>query len=369
MTGFQSVVNVTPAPAVSGDFASANPRMAVLAGPGGLVAGINGVIVGNFAWVGSDGKTAQSFGTAPKAPDGFVQRALQATITNILTQQASMTILGGNPVTLFNEGDFWALNTGPGACAINDAVYATYGTGAITTGSAATGASATGSIGGSITASAGASFTGDGSGTTLTISAITGKVHVGDILAGTGIPANTTITALGTSTGGSGTVITSVATTASSASCTSVSTVLDVTAIGSGSLQPTDVISGTGVTASTSITAQLTGSAGSTGTYSMSGVAQSFASTTVTSLSTVLKVTAVGSGVLAVGDPISGTNVTANSIITGLLTGSGGTGNYTVSPASTAASTTITVTAGVLTNFKCKSAATVGELVKISTWG
>ena len=58
MSGFQKQVNLTPAPAVAGDFASTNPRASVPAGPGGLVAGLTGVIVGQFAWVDpADGVT------------------------------------------------------------------------------------------------------------------------------------------------------------------------------------------------------------------------------------------------------------------------------------------------------------------------
>ena len=39
---FQQQVNIMPAPAVAGDFASANPRASVLNGPGDPVAGPNG---------------------------------------------------------------------------------------------------------------------------------------------------------------------------------------------------------------------------------------------------------------------------------------------------------------------------------------
>lgn len=56
---------------------------------------------------------------------------------------------------------------------------------------------------------------------------------------------------------------------------------------------------------------------------------------------TTMTVTAVTSGTLAVGQPITGTGVTAGTVITALGTGTGGTGTYTVSVSQTAASTTI----------------------------
>jgi len=57
---------------------------------------------------------------------------------------------------------------------------------------------------------------------------------------------------------------------------------------------------------------------------------------------TELDVTAVSSGTLTIGQRISGTGVSANTIITGFGTGSGGTGTYTVSVSQTVSSTTIT---------------------------
>jgi hypothetical protein len=56
---------------------------------------------------------------------------------------------------------------------------------------------------------------------------------------------------------------------------------------------------------------------------------------------TTLTVTGVTSGVIAVGDVISGTGVTANTIIVALGTGTGGLGTYTLDTSQTALSTTI----------------------------
>ena len=76
-----------------------------------------------------------------------------------------------------------------------------------------------------------------------------------------------------------------------------------------------------------------------------SGTAVSTATTSFTaSISgTTMTVTAVGSGTIAVGQVITGTGVTAGTVITALGTGTGNTGTYTVSASQTVASTTITI--------------------------
>jgi len=58
----------------------------------------------------------------------------------------------------------------------------------------------------------------------------------------------------------------------------------------------------------------------------------------------VLTVTAVTSGVLSIGQIISGTGVTAGTRIVGFLTGTGGVGTYTVDKSQAVLSTTITAT-------------------------
>ncbi|WP_175784651.1 DUF3383 domain-containing protein [Burkholderia ambifaria] len=64
---------------------------------------------------------------------------------------------------------------------------------------------------------------------------------------------------------------------------------------------------------------------------------------------TTLTVSAVTSGTLAIGQVLSGTGVTAGTKITGFLTGSGGTGTYTVDQSQTVASTSITAAAAAVT--------------------
>jgi hypothetical protein len=116
MGGFQTVVNTQPAPAVAGDFCNKNPRFSVDAGPGGLVAGDNGVVVGRFAWLSNEEVDANdapaivnNFGAGPVA--GFVHRDQQGLITGYL-QKSSMLIPVGFQMTLMAGGGFWARNDG-----------------------------------------------------------------------------------------------------------------------------------------------------------------------------------------------------------------------------------------------------------------
>lgn len=84
---------------------------------------------------------------------------------------------------------------------------------------------------------------------------------------------------------------------------------------------------------------------------------------------TTLTVTAVGSGTLYVGQELSGTGVSAGTVITAEGTGTGGTGTYTVSPSQTVTSTTLTGSGYIeTTNWFAGSNCLPGELVKITTW-
>ena len=104
---FQKQVNILPNIAVAGDFASANPRSAVVGGEGAsYVATTAGVSVGKFAWITGD--TVASTGSG--VPDGFVHRENNALITTYLAE-TSNTILQGHPVAIFNKGDFYCTAT------------------------------------------------------------------------------------------------------------------------------------------------------------------------------------------------------------------------------------------------------------------
>lgn len=181
---FQTTVNLQQAPAVAGDFASANPRANVLAGEGALVADIGGCVVGRFAWLLSE--KAKNSGAG--SPAGFVHREMNALITTFLAD-SSNTVLQGYPVTVYNEGDFWAktLTT----AVRGDNVYADHNTGAVAAGSAKP-----------------STFVGTASFATnvMTVTAVTsGTVKVGDYVTSAGVAAGTKVTALGTGTGGTGT--------------------------------------------------------------------------------------------------------------------------------------------------------------------
>jgi hypothetical protein len=314
---FQTVVRLQPAPGLPGDFASANPRSSVLAGPGALVVGPAGLTVGRFAWVDPTGTFASNAGSG--LPAGFVHRVLgDALITTYLAETGNV-IPGGYECTLFNEGDFWAVNDGANTALIGQKVYAQFGTGKVTTG-------ATGS------APQAASVTGS-------IAASTASV-TGSIVPGT--------------EGASGTESASFG-------------VMTVTAVSSGTLVVGEVLSGTNVVTGTTVIQQLTGTTGGIGTYMVTNP-QTVGSTTISGTYGTLTVTAVGSGALGVGDVLSGSGVTAGTTITGLGTGTGGNGTYFVGTTQTATSTTITAAGGVETKWYVGSIGAAGEVIKITTW-
>lgn len=127
---FQTVVNTTPAPAVAGDFASANPNANVLAGPGDFVAGTGGANVGVFGWADANGLVTNA---GSGVPTGFIHRDFNALITTWLGE-ASMNIPAGQPVTLMSAGDFWAKTLT--AATIGQKVFAGNTDGSIKTGAA-----------------------------------------------------------------------------------------------------------------------------------------------------------------------------------------------------------------------------------------
>jgi len=134
-------------------------------------------------------------------------------------------------------------------------------------------------------------FTGSISGTTLTVSSVTsGTIAVGQALFGIGLAQETVITALGTGTGGVGTYTINISHTIASERMNSATV-------------------GAIVTASTS--------------------------------GTTLTVTAVTSGTLYVGQTIQGAGLLTGTIITALVSGTGGTGTYTINKSQTISSETM----------------------------
>jgi hypothetical protein len=121
-----------------------------------------------------------------------------------------------------------------------------------------------------VTAAIGATFTGTGSGTNLTTTSVSGLISAGDVAAGVGVPAGTTIASQTSgTTGGAGVYVTSQVTTSSGAVLTTASTVLVVSAVASGALAANQVLFAPGVSDGTTIQAQIDGTPGGIGTYTI----------------------------------------------------------------------------------------------------
>jgi hypothetical protein len=321
----QTQVRNQPAQGVAGDRASQNPITTFDAGPGGLVAGAAGVIVGNFAWVSpptdpnGTAQIANSFGVGNTA--GFVYNVTQA-LDTIFLSGAGMVIPQGLPVALATHGDFWVVNSGSteaipvGSSATPSKVYANLSTGAVSFGP-------------------------------------------------TGSPTNSAV-----ATGSS------VAAETFSVTGSIATDVLTVTAVGSGTVYPGSTISGTGITTGTQISFQLTPllageTTGGVGRYQLSISQQGpVASTTVSGTYGLLTIgTLTSSAPFLVGQTISGSGVAAGTSITANVTGSGGSGGTMVVNNNTVvSSTTITSQATVETKWYAASAGITGQLVKITSW-
>lgn len=206
---FQKQVQIYPPVGNEGAIASMNPLATVAAGPGGLVAGANGVIVGRFAWntypvAGGPGQASNACSGAPRKPDGFICNEQQGLITQWLGTN-SLGVPNGYMVTEHVRGDFWAVSEMAEAV-IGNKVFANLlsgrilpaAAGAFPTNAAGTAASVTASlIAGSYT---------------MTISATgSGVPKVGQLVTGAGLDDNTYIESIGTYNGSTGTVFLSKA--------------------------------------------------------------------------------------------------------------------------------------------------------------
>lgn len=384
--GFQTQVNVQPAPAVAGDFASANPRATVDAGPSALVAGTNGVTVGRFAWSDSNGLVSSSgIGT----PTGFVHREQQALITTFLAEQSNV-IPKGLPVVLHSAGDFWAVNNGSAAATVGQKIYANNADGTISaaaTGTPTTSGSATAATLQVITsATTGGALpttntaTGSISGTVLTITAVgagsvagPGAITLAGAITGTAIVSQLTGTA-----GGIGTYRVNINQTVVSGAITLFGGGLTLTGANtSGIFAIGQVITGTNIPLGTTITAYGTATAGGAGTYQVSNVAATAATASTVTVTNEMFFTVAGTvtGTFNLNDLLTGASVVANQsiIATGAqnanLTGLGGAGTYLTNIAQTALTAqTIGVNANTETKWIAASSGAVGELIKISTW-
>lgn len=131
--GFQTTVQSQQAPACAGDFASANPRAAVVSPEGAFVAGAGGINVATFAWIQSDGKTLLNTDAAAK-PDGFVHREQQSLISTYLAESGN-NIPAGFPVTLMRTGDYF-FKANANAAVKGQKVFAKLSDGTVGTGAA-----------------------------------------------------------------------------------------------------------------------------------------------------------------------------------------------------------------------------------------
>ena len=395
--GFQTQVNIQPAPAVAGDFASANPRASVLAGPGALIAGSDvpagviqaGVLVGRFAWTSP--ATAQSVNsgevdgavyvnnTGAGAPAGFVHREQQALITVFLAQQSNL-VPNGLPVTLHSAGDFWAINASNATSAIGQTIYAINATGETYPGSAApTDATLTTItvVANTLNASAAAVNAFSSAyiaGTTLTVNTVTtGGLFPNQLISGTGVAAGTLIVAqLSGTAGAAGTYQVNISQNAGTSlvpiAMTGSGGWLTVTTMTNGALYVGQTWSGgtNAFAAGTTILAGGTGTGGA-GTYPLN-IAQTKASTaTATGSAAYMDVTAV-TGTINVGDTVY-TGGAHTGVVLAQYSGTpGGVGAYFISDTAAIGDTSGTIYAGTATKWVCMSVAAPGELMKISTW-
>lgn len=104
---FQNQVYINAAEAIPGDFASNNTVSYQLTSTGLMIADSNGVTIGHFASINSNGTVSSILAAAPDISRvGFVHREFNGQITTYLAE-SGMTIQPGEPVSLFRRGDFW----------------------------------------------------------------------------------------------------------------------------------------------------------------------------------------------------------------------------------------------------------------------
>ena len=316
---FQTKTNAVPAPGIAGDFASTNPRHNTISGPGGFVAGVGGVACGYFGWL--DAATYSIVTNAGAgAPNGFCHNAHNALITTYLGE-TSLVVPAGLPFgELFDAADFWILNSTGSSVIPGLKVYANNATGAASS-FAATGTPSTA-----------------GTSTASTIAAGTSSVTASIAIPTAG------------NTVGPGTA----------------PAIMTVTVVGSGTVYPGTVLSGTGVATGTQVVAQLTGTTGGVGTYSVS-IAQAVASTTISGTYGLLTIGGTVVSGFGVGQSLSAGS--AGTVITALGTGTGGAGTYIVNNTQTVGSGAINSYIGTETAWYTASFGngTTGEVIKITT--
>jgi hypothetical protein len=132
MTGFQTAVNITQAPAVEGDIASVNPRRAAPSAAGGWTAGSGGVTIGRFAWGDLTSTDSVLVNNAVSGvPNAIVAREEQALITTYLSESGLVIPQGYSVGSAYSGGDFWVKNTGSATSAVGNKAYAKLADGTI----------------------------------------------------------------------------------------------------------------------------------------------------------------------------------------------------------------------------------------------
>lgn len=314
--GYQTQVYNQPAQGVAGDRASQNPIATYDAGPGGLIADVAGVVIGNFAWVipptdpnGTGSIATQASGSGNAA--GFVYNWTQG-LNTVFLSDGSILIPQGLPVALATQGDFWVINSGTTEAVVGQKAFAIIGTGA-------------------------ASF------------AAAGSTSVASTATGSTIAASTF-----------------------SVTASIQNDILTVTAVGSGTVVRGAVISGTGVTGTPQIASQLTGTPGGVGTYLLTVSQQkSIASQTISGTYGTFTVGTMTVGTqFSVGQTLTTTSgVLAGTTITQLLTGTGNAGStFAVNLTQTVGSNPISALSAVETKWYAASSGQPGALVKITSW-
>jgi len=157
---------------------------------------------------------------------------------------------------------------------------------------------------------------------------------------------------------------------------------LVITSVSSGVILVGQTISGNGITAGTTITGFVSGTNGNSGTYTVS-TNQTFTSTTiygyignnvsfVAGIATtgVMTISTINSGVVIIGQTVTGANIAIGTTITGFVSGiNGGVGVYTLSWSPTVAIVVGTVVVGsivtnkLLVTAKSNGTITVGQTI------
>lgn len=132
-TGFQQTINRNVPLAVEGDFASAGPYHAVLAGNQQLKAGATGVTIARFAWANIANGQVSNVKPVDTTNQvlGFVRRGANTALITAYRAETSMLVPAGFGVTIYDRGDFWAKTTT--AATVGQKVFASDTTGEIAT--------------------------------------------------------------------------------------------------------------------------------------------------------------------------------------------------------------------------------------------